>query len=53
MSEIKLRKKYIDAVKGFCIILVLFSHAGGEYVLDLFIKRKDILESLKFIKSMR
>ena len=29
MSEIKPRKKYIDAVKGFCIILVLFSHAGG------------------------
>ena len=29
MSEIKARKKYIDAVKGFCIILVLFSHAGG------------------------
>lgn len=23
------RKKYIDAVKGFCIILVLFSHTGG------------------------
>ena len=23
------RKKYIDAVKGFCIILVVFSHAGG------------------------
>ena len=23
------RKKYIDAVKGFCIILVLFGHAGG------------------------
>ena len=29
MSDIKARKKYIDAVKGFCIILVLFSHAGG------------------------
>ena len=29
MSDIKPRKKYIDAVKGFCIILVLFSHAGG------------------------
>ncbi len=23
------RKKYIDAIKGFCIVLVLFSHAGG------------------------
>ena len=29
MSEIKPRKKYIDAVKGFCIILVAFGHAGG------------------------
>lgn len=29
MSDIKARKKYIDAVKGFCIILVLFVHAGG------------------------
>ena len=29
MSDIKARKKYIDAVKGFCIILVLFGHAGG------------------------
>ncbi len=23
------RKKYIDAVKGFCMILVLFGHGGG------------------------
>ena len=29
MNDITSRKKYIDAVKGFCIILVLFSHAGG------------------------
>ena len=30
MTNMELKKKqYIDAVKGFCILLVIISHAGG------------------------